>query len=129
MRYAELEIGSGSSVDGMLNAAPLATAGMDVSALHGLKVAVVSSLDVSGGGARSNLRFERLGFDGHEKMIFGIDRALPDLAVEDMLVAFDGRSRVTPTPLPRAAAAGCSAVPTLGGSAVRSVAPTAELLA
>ncbi len=62
-------------------------------------------------------------------MIFGIDRALPGLAVEDMLIAFDGRSRIIPMPLPRAAAAGCPAVPTLGGSAVRSVAPTVSLVA
>ncbi|WP_380782616.1 hypothetical protein [Sphingomonas sp. R86520] len=46
-----------------------------------------------------------------------------------MLIAFDGRSRIIPMPLPRAAAAGCPAVPTLGGSAVRSVAPTVSLVA
>ncbi len=61
MRYVVIDIGTGSSVDGMLNAAPQARTAMDLSALHRLRAIVGSSLDVSGGGARSNLRIERSG--------------------------------------------------------------------
>ena len=114
MRYAVLDIETGPNVDAMLNAAPRARTEMDLSALHRLKAAVVLSFDVSGGGAPSNLRFERFGLDGREQeMIFGIDRALPSPAAGDMLITFNGRSWDIPMLLQRAAAAWCFAVPTL----------------